>query len=325
MMTDITAKSTKQQILDAYLEAKEKLDAMEATKDDPRIEAQKNEAIRTEKSAKDIINMSILSTDIVNQYNDLCADIEAKKAQLKELYGIEAQANSLVAMINAQKEIQHDIQISHEIMLQKHMEENKANEQEWESKILEKKMSYEAAQKELKEEYELVKRDLALTRKREAEEYNYNLNRQRQLENDKWADEKAAREKELDERELTLEGLEKEVAEKMLSVSELQEKVNSIPELIEAATSEGKKMGKAEAEKSHVFEVRAINQKNEYEVQSLKDKIERLEVLCEEKSNTIDDLRAKLDKSYSEIRELATETVKSTGGVKILNHENSGK
>ena len=77
--------------------------------------------------------------------------------------------------------------------------------------------------------------------------------------------------------------------------------------------------------KSWGFEKRAIEQKNEYEQKALNDKIKRLETDLTEAKDTIATLQEKLDSAYAQMRELATDTVKCNGGVKILDRENSGK
>ena len=51
----------------------------------------------------------------------------------------------------------------------------------------------------------------------------------------------------------------------------------------------------------------------------------RLKDIVEENKYTINNLQEKLDLSYVQMKELAAETVKSSGGVKILNGDNSSK
>ena len=78
-------------------------------------------------------------------------------------------------------------------------------------------------------------------------------------------------------------------------------------------------MGKADADKSNAFEVRYLKQENDYKVKNLTNQIEGLlndvSSLTSEKMS----LQGKLDEAYAQMRELAADTVRSTGGVKILN------
>ena len=86
-----------------------------------------------------------------------------------------------------------------------------------------------------------------------------------------------------------------------------------------AATEEGIKKGKADADKSNAFEVRALKKDAEYQKQLLEDKNERLaEDLANARAEKVE-LQQKLDDAYAQMRELAAKTVESTGGVKILN------
>ena len=90
----------------------------------------------------------------------------------------------------------------------------------------------------------------------------------------------------------------------------------------EEGREEGIKKGKTDADKSNAFEVRALKKENEYQVQLLSNKCERLEsdlvAIKAEKA----EIQAKLDDAYSQMRDLAARTVESTGGVKILNGAN---
>ena len=110
---------------------------------------------------------------------------------------------------------------------------------------------------------------------------------------------------------------ETELNAKADHVKELEAKVEEIPTLIAAATEEGIKKGKADADKSNAFEVRALKKDAEYQKQLLEDK--RLaEDLANARAEKVE-LQQKLDDAYAQMRELAAKTVESTGGVKILN------
>ena len=112
---------------------------------------------------------------------------------------------------------------------------------------------------------------------------------------------------------------ETELNAKADHVKELEAKVEEIPTLIAAATEEGIKKGRADADKSNAFEVRALKKDAEYQKQLLEDKNERLtEDLANARAEKVE-LQQKLDDAYAQMRELAAKTVESTGGVKILN------
>ena len=272
-----------------------------------------------------IVNEEILNSDIVKSYNDLMKEIADKRKTLKELYGIEAEVNSMIALINAHKEKEIDLKGKYDLLkaeLDAEIAEKKASMQAQIDELVKQK-NEELASK--RKENDDLKKALAVERKREEEEYDYNLKRKRKQENDAWADEKATREKTLAEREKNVLARENAVVEKEDYIAGLEKKVSEIPTLVDAAKEEGIKKGKADADKSHVFETRAIETKNAYAQKSLQDNIDRLERDLQDARQSNEILQDKLDSAYAQMKELASETVKSTGGVKILDREANGK
>lgn len=318
-MAEITMKSTKAEIMEAYKAAVEKLDTRDRMIDDPAKEAAKAKKVEVIESADKTAKEDIFNPEIIKKYNDLTEAIEIKQLELDELYGIETKANAMAAMINAYKEKNEELK-----------EAQAAKEAEIEAELGEKKDTLKAEIEALKQQKQEIidsinaeakarENEIKLTRSREEDEYTYNLKRSRKAENDKWEDEKAAREKILELRETAALEKETELNAKADHVKELEAKVEEIPTLIAAATEEGIKKGKADADKSNAFEVGALKKDAEYQKQLLEDKNERLaEDLANARAEKVE-LQQKLDDAYAQMRELAAKTVESTGGVKILN------
>lgn len=318
-MAEITMKSTKAEIMEAYKEAVEKLDTRDRMIDDPAKEAAAKLKTEVIKSADATAKEYIFNPEIIKKYNDLTEAIEIKQLELDELYGIETKANAMAAMINAYKEKNEELK-----------EAQAAKEAEIEAELGEKKDTLKAEIEALKQQKQEIidsinaeakarENEIKLTRSREEDEYTYNLKRSRKAENDKWEDEKAAREKILELRETAALEKETELNAKADHVKELEAKVEEIPTLIAAATEEGIKKGRADADKSNAFEVRVLKKDAEYQKQLLEDKNERLtEDLANARAEKVE-LQQKLDDAYAQMRELAAKTVESTGGVKILN------
>lgn len=321
----INAKSTKTEVFEAYNELKAKLDELNAMKDDPMAEAAKAEKERVSESAEKIVGTGILNAEIVKQYSDLKQDIADKQKTLKELYNIEAEANSMVALINAHKEKEIELKAKYDALkaeLDAEIAEKKAAMQAQIDELVKLKNDELAAKRKENEE---LKKALAVERQREEEEYAYNLKRKRKQDHDSWIDEKTIREKQLSDKETAVLARETVIADKEKYVAELEVKVNAIPAAIELAKEEGMKKGKADAGKEWSFEKRNIEMKNEYEQKALKDKVERLEKDLQTEREAKEILQDKLDSAYAQMKELASETVKSSGGVKILDRENTGK
>jgi hypothetical protein len=322
-MSKITMKSTKQEIMEAYEEAMKKIAESESGKDDPVAAAKAENDKKIIESAQMIVEDNILNPVIIERYENLKTAIEMKNKELQELYGIETKANSLVAMINAYKDKEIELKDKYNARTKELDDEFTKKELILKEEIASLEKSKEDLINKIQNESNELTKSLNKKHKREEEEYEYNLKRSRKVENDRWEDEKAAREKELTEREAAVKADEAELADRTSYIEELEKKVEEIPELIQDAKDKAFAEGKAKADKSNAFEVRALKQQNDYNTQIFDDKVDRLysevDSLKAEKTN----LQAKLDDAYAQMRELAAETVKSTGGVKILSGQNN--
>ena len=128
-MGNITMKSTKQEIMDAYLAAKKTLDEQASMKDDPVATAKAEQEAQIIASAEVTVNEDILNPAIIEKYKKLNAAIELKTKELNNLYGIESEANSLVAIINAHKDKVSEIETNYKQkteLLQKEYNQKKA-------------------------------------------------------------------------------------------------------------------------------------------------------------------------------------------------------
>lgn len=322
-MSKITMKSTKQEIMEAYEEAMKKIAESESGKDDPVAAAKAKNDKKIIESAQMIVEDNILNPVIIERYENLKTAIEMKNKELQELYGIETKANSLVAMINAYKDKEIELKDKYNAKTKELDDEFTKKELILKEEIASLEKSKEDLINKIQNESNELTKSLNKKHKREEEEYEYNLKRSRRVENDRWEDEKAAREKELTEREAAVKADEAELADRTSYIEELEKKVEEIPVLIQDAKDKALAEGKAKADTSNAFEVRALKQQSDYNTQILEDKVDRLysevDSLKAEKAN----LQAKLDDAYAQMRELAAETVKSTGGVKILSGQNN--
>ena len=306
-MSEVTMKSTKQQIFDAYQEALKKVEDINALKETPadKVEAKRKEAVMEN---ADIATMrGVFSEDIVKQYEDLQEAISLKKNDLKELYEIEAKASSLAAMINANKEMKLKLDESYQATKTELQEElNKIR-----ADIIAAKEEVQTARKD-----EIAK--VTVERKREAEEYKYNLERERKKENDAWEDEKVTREKELVIKEANAEAMLAEAESKAEEIEELRAKVDQISTLVSEAEERGKKAGQEAAKKAYEYEKTLYEKDKGYEIAKLQDKVEALTQAKEDAETKARQLQEKLDEAYTKMNTLASDTVKANGSVKIV-------
>ena len=85
-MAEITMKSTKAEIMEAYKAAVEKLDTRDRMIDDPAKEAAKAKKVEVIESADATAKEDIFNPEIIKKYNDLTEAIEIKQLELDELY-----------------------------------------------------------------------------------------------------------------------------------------------------------------------------------------------------------------------------------------------
>lgn len=306
MVKKVTKTSTKEAMYEAYQESLEEIKKQKALVSDLRAEQKKLEAEIKEKNASEAVSASFISPEWVQKFNDLKETIAQKEAQLKELFGIEAQADSLAALINTHNVMQEKLQVEATEAAKIRKAEADAQIAEISQQIKDATAQLAKVKKELDADEKQYKKDLDTARKREAEEFKYNLDRSRSLENDKWNDEKAAREKVMKDQEDELAERIAEVTKREEKMDELEAKVAQIPDLKETAFTEGKTAGKKEADTSHAFEKKSIEKQAEYDKGLLQEKVESLTKQITEKDARIKELEIKLDNAYTRNQELAT-------------------
>lgn len=324
-MEKITSKSTKDVIYNAYKEAMEKIAKMEQEKFDPVAEKEAARKKEMFKSADEIIKSGILNDTVVEQYLNLEAAIEAKKKELQEMYNIEKEASTFTALVNAHKDKEEELKTEYALKEKTAVEALEQRKAEIEAEIASLLENHKAKINKCNDEEEERKAEIKKARLREEEEYEYSRDRKRKLDEDQWADERNARISEMEELEASVMSREEAVSVREEKISEMEEQIKAIPGLVEEARQEGIKKGKTDAEKSHAFEKRHMETEFSYQKKDLEGQVERLQAdLAAEKAlNT--SLQNKLDGAYAQMRELAADTVKSNGGVKILSGETSTK
>ena len=333
-MANVTMKSTKQEIMDAYNEMKEKLQAKSALVEDPMKAIRDAETKKIHEDAQGIVDTGILNSEYTEKWTNLNKAIADKEAELKELYGITRDAEAMSAMINAHKLKKHELEEAYKEkteQLQIEYNEKESTLRKNHAIVLETiKEEKEAAQKEYQRKKEEFAESLAeqkaaasQTRQREQEEYVYSLKRQRKLENDKWADEVAKREQLMSDKETTTQKLLAEAESKIEYIAALESKVAAFPSELAQAVAEAEEKGKKAAGKEYGYEKAMYMKEKEYELKSVKDALDRAEEANERLERKVAELTTKLDESYTRMQELASTTVKSNGGVKILDREST--
>lgn len=304
---EITMKNTKSEILEALNEALARAEQAEKGKLNPEREEGERINKKALDTARKAVEQNIFSRELQDKFNDLEKAIESEESRLQELYGVGREVQKLALVIEAGRE--------RSCAIEREREEKERCARE----SLEKLTSeYAQAKAEIQAEQDAQAKRLKMERTREEEEYQYDLARARERENNIWADEKAAREAALQKREAQATEMLSQAESKAEYIRTLEEKVETIPSLLSAereaaiaATTQALKQ-----EQAHQSALAEMERKNA--VVRLEDKVSYLEKEIETSNKSVHELQAKLDKAYSEIRDLAAKTVESAGGVKII-------
>ena len=307
MEQEITMKNTKAEMLEALNSALARAQAAETGKLNPvKVEKEQMEKKAVE-SAKAAMKQNIFSVELNNKFMDLQVAIAAEEARLQELYGVSAELQKLAQIIEAGRERQAQID-----------SENGAKIEEAKASLEVLKAEYTQKKAELQEEYDTLAKKLKVERTREAEEFQYNLKREREKENNIWEDGKAARELTLSKKEEQAQAILVEAEAKVEYIKALEAKVESIPALIESEKKAAVTSAIAELTREHEYKTALSDKDYQNSLARQNDKIAYLEKELESAGKSNAALQNKLDKAYTELRELATKTVESASGVKII-------
>lgn len=309
---EITIKNTKAEILDALNAALEREKKIAITKSNPEKEEKEIKIAKAVEASKENVEKNIFSEELNKKFKDLEIAIAAEEDKLKNLYGIEKELNELTLVVNAGKDCVLEIETKKRIKTE-----------ELDNEIKELELKYKQKTEELQEEYEKVAKDLKTKRDRENEEYEYKIKREREIDSNKWNDEKIERESKLARAEEETMKLLEEAKEKVEYIKELEEKVNGIPSLLEKEYARGKKEITVELERDHKYETELLKKDYTNQIDRQNDKIEALKEEIANVNNLNNVLQEKMDKAYAQLKELATKTVESAGGVKIIGNNQS--
>jgi len=303
----MSMKNTKAEMLEALGAALARAEAAEKGKlNAVKVEKEKVEKKAVE-STKVAVEQNIFSVELNNKFRDLQLAIASEETRLQELYGVSSELQKLALVIETGRERQQQID-----------SENAAKIEEAKTNLENLKTEYSQRKAELQEDHDTTAKRLKTDRNRESEEYQYNLKRSREKENNSWEDEKAARELALTKKEEQAQTILTEAEKKIDYIKSLEAKVEGIPELIEAEKKAAIETTTTKLNREHGFKDALKGKDHESIVNRSDDKIAYLEKELEAAAKANAALQEKLDRAYAELRELATKTVESASGVKII-------
>lgn len=333
---NVTAKSTKDQLFAAVQELQQQLKEQAATRLDPAAEAKVKVETATVAKAEKTVQASVstilngIGADVAKllakaadqietsnaEYTSVDEAIKLKRKELAELHDIEEALLDLAALVNTQA----SLKAKNDAADAERIAATRATLDELNAEIRTRRAEFDA---KIKAEEAALKE----SRKKDQEEYEYTVTRNRKIEADKWEDQKAAEQKAHDVQiaadkaavkadEAALNVREEAIKAREATVDALQAKVDEIPAKIEEAVN----AAVAAKEKSLTtgFNIEKSYLKKEAEAAAAlatanhNNVIERLN----DANNKVADLQEKLNAAYQEIKDLATKTVESAGNAR---------
>lgn len=296
-------KSTKQELLDALKDAQKELKAMREFSADPGREADKAAEDLAIADAAEDVQSGIFSDDVNEKYRNLVKAMEIMDARLKEVYGVEGELKDMAVVIAAKKAAQ--------IRLEEQLQQRQA---EIDAEIARDEAAAKSRRADLDAEYNRASAKLSVDRKREQEEYTYNLGRKRREAEDKQADELAATERAIAAKKEELAALTADAE----AIEAMKAAVAGFDEKLAAEYQKGFDDGKKDAGKEYGYKSAMAEKDHGYEIKYRDGEIARLTEDGKVKDAKIAALESKLDAAYGQVRDLATKTVESSGGVKLI-------
>ena len=321
MMLDNT-KSAKDYISESYAKELAAIQAKAKLLETPASITEKEKIEKTFSLAEAVIKRDILSEEFTGEYSELLNLISEKKKELKKLYGIDAETDGLQAVKKAIQTVSE--QFTEELAQQDNefKEALKQAKDEAQANLDAKADETETQVKEIKQKTDDLQKAYQQESKREKEEFDYNLQRARKQEKEERAKAVSEREKELQLKEQTAQDAKQACLDKLAEIDEMQKKVDAIPAELETAKADGAGEKEKELNKDYGYHKWMADKENQTRISELQDEFDALQKkyqsLCQEK----DALSAKLDKCNAESRQLTSDTVRSIGGINILNADN---
>jgi hypothetical protein len=316
----VSSKNNKNEILEAYNAL---LEEVEGRNDNDRVKTQKREsekevvAVAQGNTKSDIIHqIADLKVGIGNSLDELSKKliIERDKLanlqeasniatrELEEMHNIVANANSLEALILANRRKQEEfeaLKIESQNALQKEMLEKKeAWAKEQQEYALRKKEQEELYKKEIKRQEEEYEYQRKLKEQKDADQYEVNkINLERLLE-----EKRQKVEKELLEREALLASREQELGE-------LREASKNFTKTLEEKIAEVTAKVSADLEMKYKFANELQAKEIEGQISLYKQTIESLDDKLKEKQTTINELNKQLISAQIQAQELAKKVI----------------
>lgn len=324
-----TIKNTKSEILTAYDELLKQVEKNKSLRAQEQKGQMKSDIVQKASSegAKDIIHkvtelkiqinetLENLGKNLLNErakLSDLQEAIAIEQARIKDTHEIMVNANSLEALLLAQKKKKEEFEQWIEAEKEKFRSEMTEKKSTW----AKEKREYEELQKD---KVELQKKE----RKRQEEEYEYQRKILEQKDNDEYQLKKQLLERELEDRK---KKLEEEFALRESAISAQEQELKSLRTLkdesektLKEHVENARKQLTTELEQKYKFTSELKQKETDAENRLLKQNIKFLEEKLQEKNKTIDILNHQLVSSQAQSQELAKKVIEANSRIREIN------
>jgi hypothetical protein len=329
MEKEISGKNTKTEILEAYEELLARIKAeKQADRQTEKKKTEEKEIVKTvsENSIEKIVkNTANIKFEIVKSFDSLeekliaehkkltelqqAINIETKN--LEEIFQIKINADSLAALLLAQKEKSRNFEA-----------EITRKQAEFDAEMTQKRVKWEREQQDFEQAKHEKEEQLKKERKREDEEYSYNLQLKRKKDNDAYETRKAELEKELTEKQARIE---KELAEREININqkekefaELKSMVDSFPGRLEKAVKEAENAVRESLELKYRHETDIAAKELEGERKLNEQIISTLKAKIKEQDEIIKQSTQKANEAGIQVRDIALKAIEGASGHRVL-------
>jgi len=332
MEKKLSLTSTKSEILNAYNELVKKI--QESKQENPKAEQEKKVKETTVETAAKLTDEEIIGAisalklslnskldkiedDLTTERQKLAKIREAisvEDQRLKDLYQINAGADSLAAILAAQKEKKEEFE--------REMADRK---NELEEQIKQEKLNRDKETKLWEEKRKEAEEALKKQRTREEEEYKYNLQLARKKDKDEYEQKKAKLEQELIQKMESFESgikvREQTVAAAEKELAELRLKAESFPSELEKAVQEAINETTARLDKDYKFEKQLLLKDHEGEIKLKNQQIESLMAKIKDLELQLKQAYSKAENAENNSKEITLKAIQSSGQIKIIEKE----
>ena len=265
-------------------------------------------------------SLDAISTDLVTnvkEFQDVQEAIKVQKGKLKELFDIEEEAYALIALVNTKEQLAAEYDATME-----------AKKKELETVLSELKDKISQTREDMSKAIKETQAQADLENKRKQEEWEYEFARTTKQKEDELQDRLNESQKtfnqsvdttrgQLAEERAELQKTAKELEAKQEYVTGLEKKVAHLEETTEVKVAEAVHNATTQLTNEFNREKEFLVKGAKQEQSILESKVEGLEAQLADSKENVASLTAKLEKAYSEIREMAKTVAENAGDSKV--------